>query len=118
MSLDALLTVATERRLTSADVNAFFAAAGPDLPASLDAAARTIARRYAAGSLGYTVADHVMNHLFAAAAERGTIPDFMFSVFQAFDAGEFYPDDIRDPTPEQRFTRPQIQAILAKDAAV
>jgi hypothetical protein len=44
-----------------------------------------------------------------------TLPAYMESVFLAFDAGEVYPNGIRDLSAEERFTRPMVAAILAKD---
>jgi hypothetical protein len=117
MKLSELLQTAGNQNPTLSDVEAYCAHSGLALSAALDAASRSVARQYAAGALGFRAGDAVMNTLFAYASTKGTIPDFMFSVFQAFDAGESYPDKIRDPTPEERFTRPQIAAILANDDA-
>jgi hypothetical protein len=44
-----------------------------------------------ATTLGYTKADTIINGVFAYASIKGLIPPFMFSVFQAFDAGDFVP---------------------------
>jgi len=56
-----------------------------------------------------------MNDVFAYASMKTIVPQFMFSVFQAFDAGEHCPDAIRVLSPEERFTRPLIAEILAND---
>ena len=117
MTLDRLMFVLKERDLTFADLDAYCAlhSKGPD--AALDAAALAVARKYADAALDFSVADAAANTLFAYGAGKGLTPDLMMSVFLAFDAGEFYPDNVRDPSPEARFTRPQIAAILAKYAA-
>jgi hypothetical protein len=121
MSIDDLLRALTTRPLTVADIETYCAQSNLPLTVALDAAAKTVARRYLSGELTYTAGDMVMNLLFGfvcrrVVAEDGfEIPRFMNAVFLAFDAGEFYPDSIRSPTPEERFTRPQIEALLGKD---
>lgn len=115
MTLDQLLDAAETGRIGNAEVHAYCANSGASLADALDEAARVVATRYAAENLDFTTADHLMNELFGyAAVAGGVFPKFMFSVFQAFDAGEFYPDSIREPSPEERFTRPQIAAILER----
>jgi hypothetical protein len=115
MTVDEIIVAARDRKLEPQDVDAFCVAFDLSLAASLDVVARAIATRYQAGTLDYSSGDDAMNTLFAYAATQATIPGFFFSVFQAFDAGEFYPDAVREPSPEERFTRPQIRAILGRD---
>jgi len=119
MTLDTLIDSTSVQTSTWArDIDAYCAGSGLTLAGALDGVARAVAHRYAAGSLVFAAADSVMNYVFAYASTKADIPAFMFSVFQAFDAGEFYPDAIRDPSPEDRFTRPQIASILANDKTV
>ena len=118
MTLDELLDVSPVGAISHQDITAYHAASGLTLVEALDAIARSVAGRYDARMVGYSKADAIMNGVFAFAATKGIIPPFMFSVFQAFDAGEFYPDTVRDPSPEERFTRPLISAILANDKTV
>jgi hypothetical protein len=102
------------------DVQAMCASVGGLIADALNTLARDLARRYFDGRVTYTVADAVINNMHAyctrniASMPERTTPEPFFSAFLAFDAGEFYPDDIRDPSPEERFTRPQIAAILSK----
>ena len=102
------------------DVDAMCASVGGEKAEALNSLALDRARRYSAGTVAYTVADAIINNIFAYCSSiiaillGRTMPEPMFSVFLAFDAGEFSPDKILDPTPEERFTRPQIAAILAK----
>ena len=100
MTLDELLAVPGTRKLNASDIEAYCASSGLPIAAALDSVARAVARRYAAGSLGYTAGDAIANGLFFFATTKVATPDFVFpafmeSVFLAFDAGEFYPDDIR-----------------------
>lgn len=116
MTLDQLIEGASARNsIRREDIATYHEKSGLKIDDALDAIARGVARRYADGALGFTTADFIMNCVFAYGASKGLMPPFMFSVFQAFDAGEFYPDAIRDPSPEERFTRPQIALILAND---
>ena len=118
MTVDELLDVSSVGAISREHITAYHEASGLTLVDALDAVARSVARRYHARTLGYTKADAIMNGVFAFAATKGIIPPFMFSVFQAFDAGEFYPGTVRDPSPEELFTRPLISAILANDKTV
>ena len=103
------------------NVEAMCASVGGERAEALNKLALDLARRYSKGTVAYPVADAIINNMFAccssiiATLPGRTMPEPMFSVFLAFDAGEFSSDGIRDPTPEERFTRPQIAAILAKD---
>ena len=46
------------------------------------------------------------------------VPEFAWSVYSAFDEGEFYHDnDSRDIDPSEKYTRPWIEKIL-KDAGI
>ena len=119
MTLDALIdATSVQTSAWARDIDSYCAGSGLTLAGALDSIARAVARRYAAGTLRFTAADSVMNYVFAYGSTKAEIPAFMFSVFQAFDAGEFYPDAIRDPSPEERFTRPRITFILANDTTV
>jgi hypothetical protein len=116
VTLDELIEAISVRTSKSRQsIEVYHVASGLALGDALDAIARAVARRYAAGSLGFAVADTIMNDVFAYASMKTIVPPFMFSVFRAFDAGEFYPDAIRAPSPEERFTRPLIAEILADD---
>jgi hypothetical protein len=113
-----LMQEAERRCLFPEDIEAFCADSPLPLEATLDGCALELAKSYAAGNVSFDAGDNLANVLFAFAASRDSIPELMFSVYLAFDAGEFYPDEIRTPSPEERFTRPQISEILRKYAAV
>lgn len=107
-----LIQEAAKRQLSLADIALYCELFAVSTAQRLENCAIELARGYAAGSVSYEAADNLANVLFAYAAQNVAIPAVLFSVFQAFDAGEFYPDEIRSPSPEERFTRPQINAIL------
>lgn len=102
------------------DVEAMCASIGGQSPEGLNKLALDLARRYLEGTVPYAVADAIANNIFGYCTKiieslpGRTIPEPTFSIFLAFNAGEFHLDGIRDPTPDERFTRPQIAAILAK----
>lgn len=110
--LDLIREVAT-RQLSLTDVELYCETSAVPTAQRLENCALELAREYASGRVSYEAGDNLANALFAYAAQNGALPDVLFSVFQAFDAGEFYSDDIRSPSPEERFTRPQINAISA-----
>ncbi len=119
MTYDDLIERAKTGPVTVAQIDAFCAHASQSIGESLNACALKLARDYSARAVDFDTADVLANALFAFAASSGaSIPDLMFSIFLAFDAGEFYPDEIRDASPEDRFTRPEIERILAAHRAL
>ena len=118
MNFRDLMREAEHRCLFIDDVAIFCTDSAQPLETTLDYCALELAKAYAAGNVSFDAGDNLANVLFAFAADRGSIPDLMFSVYLAFDAGEFYPDEVRSPSPEERFTRSQISEILKKYADV
>ena len=118
MKIEELLSAAAGRRIHPTDIDSYCAHSGLIRPQALDAVARAIAQRYAAGQMSFEAGDKLVNALYSYAcmhiAEFGP-PAYMESVFQAFDAAEFNPEEVRDPGPELRFTRPMIAALLSRD---
>ena len=115
MTFDDAVARASKGTLKPADFSALCDATGGDRTGALDVIALELAQRYLAGTIDYPVADNIANYLFAYAATIRELPNFMVSIFQAFDAGEFVPP--KDPAgtnPELKYTRPQIVAALAR----
>jgi len=86
-----------------------------DMLPLLDQLAAHIARGYSRGSWSFTDADAAMNHLWAFLCSQKDfeVPPYFYSVYDAFDAGEYYhPGDGRDVSPEERYTKPLIEKIL------
>ncbi|WP_157178737.1 hypothetical protein [Herbaspirillum rubrisubalbicans] len=97
------------------DIGVFCALSDLPMDVRLNNCALELAKAYADGGVNFAVGDEVANVLFGYAAQQGAISDFLFDVFLAFDAGEFYPDSMtRSPSPEERFTRSGIATILKK----
>lgn len=107
-----LIREAATRQLSLSDIALYCEVSSVPAAQRLENCALELARGYAAGSVSYEAGDNLANVLFAYAAQNVAVHAMLFSVFQAFDAGEFYPDEIRSPSPEERFTRLQINAIL------
>ncbi|WP_070249369.1 hypothetical protein [Duganella phyllosphaerae] len=114
MEFQELVQEAAKRMLTLDDIALYCAASKLPMGERLDGCALELARQYAAGRVDFEAGDNLVNVLFGFASQHVEIPDLLFAVFLAFDAGEFYPDEIRSPSPEERFTRPQINAALAE----
>lgn len=74
-----------------------------------------IARGYSTGTWSFADADAAMNHLWAFLCSQNDfdIPPYFYSVYEAFDAGEYYHSgDGREVSPEERYTKPLIRKIL------
>ena len=107
-----LIREAAKRQLSLADIALYCDFSAVPTAQRLENCALELARGYADGSVSYEAGDNLANVLFAFSSQNVAIPAMLFSVFQAFYAGEFYPDEIRSHSPEERFTRSQINAIL------
>jgi hypothetical protein len=120
MTLDDAVALEPVPNRVYLDIQAMCESVGGPIADALNRLALDLAQRYFDGRVTYSVADAVINNMHAyctrniASLPGRTTPEPFFTVFLAFDAGEFYPDEIRDPSPEERFTRPQIAAILSK----
>ncbi|MBJ6985745.1 hypothetical protein [Luteimonas sp. MC1750] len=76
-----------------------------------DALAFHLAMGYAAGALEYHFCDSAMN--FVMGLTRYEVPTFAWSVYSAFDEGEFYhAGDSQEVDPAEKYTRPWIIRIL------
>ena len=88
-----------------------------DMSRLLDQLAHHIAQGYRKGIWSFEDADGAMNHLWAYLCSQKDfeIPPFFYSVYEAFDAGEYYYSrDACDVSPEERYTRPLIEEILGE----
>ena len=102
--------------LTESDVEAYATANDLTTGQVYDALALHLATGYAENTLTYEFCDSAMN--FAMGLASYDVPDLAWSVYSAFDEGEYFHDnDSRDIDPAEKYTRPWIQKIL-KDAGV
>lgn len=117
MTLDDLIRKAVDESFDAAEVAAFCKEQAMTQAEFADVVSRSVATRYDSGELDFGFCDGVMNQLFGFAMKECEMPPYAFSVFLAFDEGEYYhPKDSRDTDPEQLYTRPAIAKILAGDA--
>jgi len=91
----------------------FSEAAGLEFRQALDAIAVNVGQRFLEGRLTYEDGDEIMNTLWAFALQRDEIPETMYAVYEAFDAGEYFREkDGRDSDPVERYTRPALAKLL------
>jgi tRNA A37 threonylcarbamoyltransferase TsaD len=85
-----------------------------------DAISRRIVEGYTSGELSFSFCDTVMNHVYSfQRLVHDMVSDYSYSVFQAFDEGEYqHPDDPADSSPEDLYTKPMIAEIAANHAKV
>lgn len=91
-------------------------------PEKFDALAFTLARGYHEEQLTFAFCDTVVNILVGnvfsdAVAQRDTWPRLFWDVFLAFDAGEFHRSGEEHVDPAEKYTRPLITAIIARQRA-
>jgi hypothetical protein len=105
---------AKQVRLSSADVERWVAISDLTPPELLDQTAIYLARGFHRGELHFTFCDAVVNQLFAWVTNgRGSWQPLFRTVYEAFDAGEYYhKEDSRDIDPVEKYTRPLIATIV------
>jgi hypothetical protein len=113
---DAISILATESFLSPSGVDALCNHFECPRPVALDTLARDVAQRYMDGHVSFEIADAFMNSMFAHAVRGSEIPRFMYSVYEAFDAGEYHhQQDPLGTDSEEKYTRPQLARILSDD---
>ena len=77
-----------------------------------------VARHFLAGEMAYEDADEIANVVYAVMVEDAVahgdgfaFPEPAFSIYEAFDAGEWDRGDGADPV--ERYTRPALREILS-----
>jgi|GEM_PF-2262338 len=99
------------------DLRAWSKALEVPITALTDQIAIYLATGFNTGALEYGFCDSIVNSLFHIAIE-GEPPDLLWSVYLAFDEGEYHhPGDAADVDPIEAYTRPMILEVLA-DLAV
>jgi hypothetical protein len=109
----------TERQilLTDSDVEEWSGRVGLPSGVLYDALALRLASGFNNNALDFGFCDQVVNELHAVITRRNEDrPTLFWSVFLAFDAGEYYPDCNRSIDPVEAYTRPQIAQIVQRRA--
>jgi hypothetical protein len=117
MSLDALIEIASVRMPQMAEVDAAAGVLGLSVSDLCDQLSRTVAERFVQGVYSFAVADSVMNNLFgfAHAVSGQGLPALSWSVYLAFDDGEYeHPEDPPELQGEYR-TRVLLAQIASLD---
>ena len=112
-ALERIIQNATSGRMNRAEAEAFCAAENIELPDLYNRIALIVAERFDNGRLSYQDGDGVMNAIFGMLIDGDKPIDSVepaWSVYLAFDEGEYYHDGSTDPV--ESFTRPQIRLIL------
>ena len=121
MTIEDLMRKAGDHPFATVDADAAWAEHGLTRGELFDAISRRIARGYSSGEFSFGFCDAVMNHVYSFMLLKHDMapPDFSYSVFLAFDEGEYqHRDDPEDSSPEELYTKPMIAEILASDAQV
>lgn len=119
MTLDDLIRKAADQPFAQFEVDAVCAQQGLVVGELFDTISRRIVRGYTSGDLSFDFCDAVMNHVYSFMLLKHEMapPDYSYSVFLAFDEGEYqHPNDSDDSSPEELYTKPMIAEILASDA--
>ncbi|SRR5229473_4466526 len=109
----------TERQilLTGSDVEKWSGQTGLFVGVLYDALALKLALGFHSNKLDFTFCDQVVNELYSTILPRKEGPPaFFWSVFLAFDAGEYYHDGNRSINSVEAYTRPQIAQIVQRHA--
>ncbi len=78
-----------------------------------DELARWLAIEFLEGRRDFTFCDGVVNNMMPLA--DWNLSDFAWSIFHAFDNGEFYHrEDSRDVNPVEKYTKPMLARALAE----
>jgi hypothetical protein len=119
--IDDLMRKAEDQPFAVADVDAACTEHRLTVGELFDAISRRLARCYSSGEFSFGFCDAIMNHVYSFMILNHDMapPDFSYSVFLAFDEGEYqHRDDPKDSSPEELYTKPMIAEILASDAQV
>lgn len=101
--------------LTTEDLGQWSEQARLPLERLLDELAIEVARLFHRHEITYRVGDLMMNNLFFAATDSTIVwGDVFQSIYDAFDAGEYYHEEERNREPHEDYTRPTIAQILTK----
>jgi hypothetical protein len=108
MTLEALIEIAAARAPLLSEIEAATRALNLSAPEVLDELSRAVATRFVHDRCSFAVADTVMNNLFAFAHVTNDLgmPPLSWSVYQAFDAGEYEHDG--DPSELQGENRTRV----------
>jgi hypothetical protein len=113
MNIEEMAVRCGDQELSLADVDAVCLVAKISRPDFFDKLARWISVEFLEGRRDFTFCDCVANNMMPLS--EWNLTDFAWSVFHAFDNGEFYhQEDSRDVDPVEKYTRPLLRQTLAQ----
>ncbi|MBN3777336.1 hypothetical protein G3O06_07155 [Burkholderia sp. Ac-20345] len=113
MNIEEMAVRCGDRKLDLPDVDAACHVANITRLDFFDELARWLAIEFLEGRRDFTFCDCVANCMMPLA--EWSLTDFAWSVFYAFDNGEFYhSEDSRDVDPVEKYTRPMLMQALAE----
>ncbi|WP_321926901.1 hypothetical protein [Paraburkholderia guartelaensis] len=111
MNIEELAVQCGDQRLSQETVDAACQSVGLSRLDFFDVLARWTAVAFLEGRRDFTFCDSVANNMMPLA--EWNLTDFSWSVFHAFDNGEFYhAEDSRDIDPVEKYTRPMLRQAL------
>ncbi|GAB2888400.1 hypothetical protein GCM10027093_23950 [Paraburkholderia jirisanensis] len=112
MNIEVIATRCADQKLSLQDVDAACQASKISRLDFFDELARWLAIEFLEGRRDFTFCDSAANNMMPLA--EWNLTDFAWSVFHAFDNGEFYhPEDSREVHPAEKYTRPMLRQALA-----
>ncbi|HKR45656.1 MAG TPA: hypothetical protein VJU59_39340 [Paraburkholderia sp.] len=115
MNIDEMAVRCGDQELGLADVDEACADATISRLAFFDKLTHWLALEFLEGRRDFTFCDAVANNMMPLS--EWNLTDFAWSVFHAFDNGEFYHQgDSRDIDPVKKYTRPALRQALAERA--
>lgn len=116
--VDTLLGKAQQDELTLIELSLCARQLGLGPAELLNVLSIEVARRFVQGGMPYAVGDDIMNGLFSAIFDLGMdeqMPQPAFDIYLAFDEGEYqHLGDQEHIIPSERYTRPQLLALLQR----
>jgi len=112
-----LIQQAVAGKISRTDAESFCTAEGIEIGQLYNCIGLVIAKRFDAGTISYHDGDTAMNSVFSMMVEDASrfgdgfeFSEPVFSIYCAFDSGEYDHGDGEDPV--ERYTRPQIQGLI------
>ncbi len=114
--LHVLWCMAVEGGLNLSDLDSRCAQNGLSVVDLLNELSIVLAKQFIDGALSFEFCDQAMNGIFGLIVElamEASTPEPAFSIYQAFDGGEYIrPEDAPNIVPWDKYTRPALLEIL------
>jgi hypothetical protein len=123
MNIEELANIAESADSIENEIKSYCERSGSQITDCINQLSLYIAKNYADGVLEYEFCDSVMNLLYGHMTDDfvlktcdNTLPEPAFSIYLAFDAGEYYHQgDDKSLDPVKKYTDPQIKEVLKNE---